>query len=361
MEIRSLLSQAILEMSSCRSKYSSPRRPTPAVVPMTPPQKPEGPPQPVDTSSQASAEAAEASLEDIPTSISPIAVVSRTGSVTPPVDELELWVNANKALEDFLTTKASIDAHRWRAMWELSVALYQSKSQAAESIKEAKAACSEATLDAQTTCSLSTLEAKTNCSQVILEAETACSMVVKKAKTTRGYMVQEAEATCSKAISKVEAHRALQAESFQREHGSIMWDLEEQVIQEESRSRANFLSACQVTLYNTPPELKSALATSYHILLGQTPPLPPLILLWRTSPVEGQLPSAAPPTPAPEQPPRPKRQHPSPDPVESMPLGRTTAKATLEDPPAPRGERSLPGLEHSSQAMPRCLGGTLTW
>ena len=78
-------------------------------------------------------------------------------------------------------------------------------------------------------------------------------MVVKKAKTTRGHMVQEAEATCSKAISKVKAQRVLQAESLQREHGSIMQDLEEQVIQEESRSQADFLSACQVALYNSPP------------------------------------------------------------------------------------------------------------
>ena len=51
---------------------------------MTPPQKPEGPSQPVDTSSQVSAEVAEASLEDIPISISPIAAISRNGSITPP-------------------------------------------------------------------------------------------------------------------------------------------------------------------------------------------------------------------------------------------------------------------------------------
>ena len=61
-------------------------------------------------------------------------------------------------------------------------------------------------------------------------------MVVKKAKTTRGHMVQEAKATYSKAISEVEAQRASQAESFQREHGNIMWDLEEQAIGEEGRS-----------------------------------------------------------------------------------------------------------------------------
>ena len=128
------------------------------------------------------------------------------------------------------------------------------------------------TLDAQTTCSQLTLEAKTNCSQVILEVKTICSTAVKKAKTTRGHMVQEAKATCSKAISKVKAQRASQAESLQ--YGNIMWDLEAQVIQEERRSQADFLSACQVALYNSPPELKSALATSYHILLGQTPLTP---------------------------------------------------------------------------------------
>ena len=51
---------------------------------------------------------AEASLEGIPASISPIAVASRTGSVTPLVDAMELWENGNKALQDLLTTKASI-------------------------------------------------------------------------------------------------------------------------------------------------------------------------------------------------------------------------------------------------------------
>ena len=72
-----------------------------------------------------------------------------------------------------------------------------------------------------------------------------------------------------------------------------------------------------------------------------------------------QLTSAAPPTPVPEQSPRPKRQHPSPDPVESMPLGRVTPKATAGVPPAPRGKRSLPSSEHSSQATLRCLARTL--
>ena len=193
----------MLEISSCRSKHSFPRRPTPAVVPMTPSQKPERPLQPVDTSSQASIKVTEASLEDIPTIISPIAAVSRTRSVTPLMDIMELWANANKALDNLLTTKASIDTQRWRAVYELGIVLCQNESQAAASIKEAKAICSQATLDAQTTCSW-----------LIQEAKTTCLMAVKKAKTTRGCLVLEAKATCSKAISKVEAQRISQAESF---------------------------------------------------------------------------------------------------------------------------------------------------
>ena len=125
MEVRNLLSQAVLETSGCRSKNLTPRRPTPVVVPMPLPQKSKELLQPVDTSSQVSAEMAEGSLEGIPTSISPIAVASRPGSITPPVDTMELQENANKALEELLATKASIDACRQRAIWELGMELHQ--------------------------------------------------------------------------------------------------------------------------------------------------------------------------------------------------------------------------------------------
>ena len=80
--------------------------------------------------------------------------------------------------------------------------------------------------------------------------------------------------------------------------------------------------------------LKALWPTSYHILLGQTPLLLPLTLPERTSPVEEQPTSAAPPTPYPKQSPRPKRWLPSPDPVESMPLGGITPKVTLGRPPS---------------------------
>ena len=72
-EVSNLLSQAVMEASSCESEHSSSRKLIPAVVLMTPPQKPEGQLWLVDTSSHASIEEAEASLEDIPASISPMA------------------------------------------------------------------------------------------------------------------------------------------------------------------------------------------------------------------------------------------------------------------------------------------------
>ena len=53
-EVSNLLSQAVLEVSSCESQQSPPRRLTTAVVLMSPPWRPEGLPPPANTSSQAS-------------------------------------------------------------------------------------------------------------------------------------------------------------------------------------------------------------------------------------------------------------------------------------------------------------------
>ena len=163
----------------------------------------------------------EASLEDIPANVSPIAAVSRSRNISPLLDLVELHTNANKALDDLLSTKESIDARRWRAVWELGVILCQNESQMAASIKEARVICSQVTLDAQTVCS-----------QSILEAKADFLTAVKKAKTTRAHSVQEAEAACSKAICKVEAWKVAQAAMFHKEHGKYMRDLEEQSIGE---------------------------------------------------------------------------------------------------------------------------------
>ena len=127
---------------------------------------------------------------------------------------------------------------------------------------------------------------------------------------------------------------ASQARLLQGQHGKIMQDLEEQVIWEESRCQSDFLSASQAAVHDSPAELKGMLVASDHILLGQAPTSQPFALLQRTSPAEEQSTPAAPPTPVPKQSPRPKRQHLSPDPVESLPLGGTTSKTTSEGPPS---------------------------
>ena len=116
MEVSNLLSQAVLEASSCGSQQSSPRRLTTAMVLTSLLWKPEGLPPPADTSSQASIDEGEASLEDIPTNISPIADVSGSNSTSASMDLDELWTNINKALDGLLSTKGSTDTRRQRAV-----------------------------------------------------------------------------------------------------------------------------------------------------------------------------------------------------------------------------------------------------
>ena len=99
-----------------------------------PPHKPKELPQLVDTSSQVSflddAKMVEASLEGVHTTISPIATTTKLldlGASLPPQMTAELWENVNKALEELLDTKASIDGCRhgepagsyvWNFAWE---------------------------------------------------------------------------------------------------------------------------------------------------------------------------------------------------------------------------------------------------
>ena len=68
----------------------------------------------------------------------------------------------------------------------------------------------------------------------------------------------------------------------------------------------------------------------------------PFALSQETSPAEQQSTPAAPPMPVLKQSPRPKRWHPSSDPVDSMPLGGTTSKATLEVPPSSKWQEVPP-------------------
>ena len=101
-----------MEASSCESKHSSLGKITTVAVIMSPAQKSEVSLQPIDTSSQASIKEVEASLEDIPTNISPIATAYSSRSVSPPVDPSELQANANRAIDNMLHLKRSIDVKR---------------------------------------------------------------------------------------------------------------------------------------------------------------------------------------------------------------------------------------------------------
>ena len=149
-EVNHLLDQAITEASSCESKQSSLEKITTAVVSMSPPWKSEVSVPLVDTSSQASIKEAEGSLEDIPTNISPIAAIFSSGSVSPPVDPSELQANANRAINNMLHLKRSLDIKRQRATWELGVFLHQNKSQEAALVTAAKSIYSQSVLGAKT-------------------------------------------------------------------------------------------------------------------------------------------------------------------------------------------------------------------
>ena len=90
MEVRSLLSWAMLDMPGQGSADSTPKRPNPVVLLTPPPHKLKDLPKLVDTSSQVSVlddvEMVEASLGEVLTTISPIAVAPRSRSVTLPAD-----------------------------------------------------------------------------------------------------------------------------------------------------------------------------------------------------------------------------------------------------------------------------------
>ena len=121
-----------------------------------------------------------------------------------------------------------------------------------------------------------------------------------------------------------------------------MWSLEEQAFGEESRSHHEVLSSCQATLCHSPQPLRGALAALYHLLLGQAPPSPPPILPPRTSSAEEQPSTAILPMPMPKQTPRPKRQHPLPEPTGNMPMGGDTPAAVLGEPPRPKKQETPP-------------------
>ena len=149
-EVNHLLDQVITEESRCESEQSSLEKITTVAVTTSSPWKPEVTVPPVDMSFQASIEEAEGSLEDIPTNISLIAAVYSSRTASPLVDPSELQANANRAIDNMLHLKRSLDIKMQRATWELGVMLHQNESQGAASIAMAKAVYSQAVLEAKT-------------------------------------------------------------------------------------------------------------------------------------------------------------------------------------------------------------------
>ena len=95
-------------------------------------------------------EEAEGSLEGIPANISPTAAVHSSKSASPLVDPSELQANANRAIDNMLHLKRSLDIKRQRSTWELGAMLHQNESQGATLIAAAKAVCSQAVTEAKT-------------------------------------------------------------------------------------------------------------------------------------------------------------------------------------------------------------------
>ena len=222
-----------MEASNCKSEQSSLEKITTAAVTTSQPQKPEVTALPVNTSSQASIKEGEGSLEDIPANISLIATIYSSGSASPPVDLSEPQANANKAIDNMLHLKRSLDIKRKRDTWELGVLLHQNESQGAISIAAAKAIYSQAVL-----------EAKTNFRATVMEA-----------KTTRCHSIQAAKVACSKAISDAEAQKTSQAMMFQEEHSKYLWSLEEQA----------FRRKVEVATRSSPPVRLSCATVHSHL------------------------------------------------------------------------------------------------
>ena len=132
------------------------------------------------------------------------------------------------------------------------------------------------------------------------------------------------------------ALRSSQLVALHREQIRLMQELEEQALREESKSHHDFLSAYQTSLHHSPQPLRENLATSYHTLLGQSPPLPPSIQPARAPPVKEQPSTTISPPPAPKWSPWPKRWLPTPEPQGSTSIDETTPRAMQEGPSSPK-------------------------
>ena len=317
-EVNDLLDWAMADDSSHKSEHSTLGKVAATEVVMSLSHKLEAPALPVDTSSQASMEEGEASLESNPVNFSPIVAVYSCHSASPMVDLTELPMDVNLAANHMLSVKRSMDLKRQQVNWELGLLLCQKEAKEAASNERAKVLHSQEVLNA-----------KMDCTKVVLQAKCNYRVAVKEAKMIRGNWLQELEIAYSKALGENATMRSSQSMTLHREHVRLMQELEEQAVRQESKSCHNFLSTCQAILHHALQPLKENLTTSYHVLLGRSPPsaTPARTPQWRNSYLQPTSPR-----PVPKQSPWPKRQHPLPEPQGSMSIDKTSPKATQEGP-----------------------------
>ena len=323
-EVDELLTRAMADESSHKLEHSPIGKVATVEAVMSPSHKSEAPPPPVDTSSQASMEEAEASLKGLPTNASPTTATYSSSSASPSVDPTKLQTNTNIAADHMLHMKRSTELKRQWVIWGLGLLLHQSEVEEAASVKKAKVVHSREVLDAKVDWARSVLEAKCN-----------YRVAIQEAKTIRGNLLQKSEIAYSKAIGEAAALRSSQSVALHREHIRLMQELEEQTLREESKSHHDFLSTYQATLHHTLQLLRENLATSYHILLGQSPLSPPSTPPTRHPQWKKSHPQL-PPMPVPKQSPWPKRQLPLPELQGSTFIDETTPRAMQERSSSPQ-------------------------
>ena len=216
MEVRELLSQAVLDTSGQALGGSTPNRLEPMVLVMPLPPKIEDFPKLVDTSSQVGAldegKLDDPTLEEVPTTYSSTIKTPGPSGNVPPLDVTHLWEEVNKALVDWLAIKPSTEACQWKLVSEFSMSLCQNESKTEESIKEAKALCAHS---------------------------------IREAETNYAHSIREADACCSTAIREAEALGASQASSIQQLHAKGIQCLEDEAVKESGSTKLSLhLPSC---------------------------------------------------------------------------------------------------------------------
>ena len=336
-EVNNLLIQAMADNLSHKSEHSAIGKVAMVEAAMTLSHKLEASPPPANISSQMSAEEGEASLESNLANISPVIVAHSSHSASLLVDPAELQMDANLATDHMVCMKRSMDLKRQQVIWELGLLMHQNETEEAASIEKAKVVHSQEVLNAEVDCTKVVHDTKVECAKAVLEAKGNYRAAVQEAKMVRGNCLQEAKTAYSKALGEAAAVKSAQSTILQREHVRLMQELEEQAMREESKSCHYFLSACQAILHHVLQPLMENLITSYHVLLGQSPPSAPLA---RASPVEEQPSATASPRPVPKQSPQPKRWHPLPEPWGSLSIDKTSPRALPEGPPSSKRQET---------------------